>query len=118
MSKFKSEVELIDNGGGSYSLDYNIFSPGKKYSEGTITKTQIDSFDSETQAIPGVRIEIRLEDEGNGNPLTVSGSIPITTPYIISETKPFVEVVYKAWDNATQMYKEKGGAIVRGHIPA
>lgn len=118
MAKFKSEIDLVDNGSGSYTLDYNIFSPGKKYSQGTVTKTQIDEYDSVTNALPGVKIEIKLEDEGNGNPLTLSGSIPISTPYVISETKPFVEVVYKAWDNATQMYKEKGGAITRGVVPA
>lgn len=118
MAKFKSEIDLIDNGNGSYTLDYNIFSPGKKYSQGTVTKTQIDEYNSTNQAIPGVRVEIKFEDEGNGNPLTLSGSIPISTPYVISESKPFLEVVFLAWDNATQMYKEKGGAITRGHVPA
>jgi hypothetical protein len=118
MAKFKSEIDVVDNGSGSYTLDYNIFSPGKKYTQGTVILTQIDEFNSETKAIPGVKVEIKLELEGNGNPLTLSGSIPIATPYVISETKPFVEVVYKAWDNATQMYKEKGGAITRGHVPA
>ncbi|MBI2257406.1 MAG: hypothetical protein HYU67_00730 [Flavobacteriia bacterium] len=113
MAKFKSEIDLIDNGNGTYNLDYNIFSPGKKYTEGTVTKTQINTFDSVTKEIPGVKIVIQLEDGGNGNPLTLSGSIPIATPYEISESKPFVEVVYKAWDNAMQMYKERGGAIVR-----
>lgn len=113
MAKFKSEIDLVDLGSGSYTLDYNIFTPGRRYSQGTVTKTQIDEYDEQTQAIPGVKIEIKLEDEGPGNPLTLSGSIPIATPYVLSETKPFVEVVYKAWDNATQMYKEKGGAIAR-----
>lgn len=113
MAKFKSEIDLVDLGNGEYTFDYNIFSPGRRYSQGTVTKTQIDEYDEQTQAIPGVRIEIKLEDEGPGNPLTLSGSIPIATPYVLSATKPFVEVVYKAWDNATQMYKEKGGAITR-----
>ena len=113
MSKFKSEIDLIDLGGGSYTLDFNVFSPGRKFSQGTVTKTQIDAYNTETKDVPGVKIEIKLEDEGPGNPLTLNGSIPISTPYEISATKPFVEVVYKAWDNATQMYKDRGGAIVR-----
>lgn len=113
MAKFKSEIDLIDLGNGSYTLDYNIFSPGRKYQAVQTNLTQIDSYDSQTQAIPGVKIEIKFDDLGPGNPLTASGSVPITTPYVISETKPFVEVVYLAWDTATQMYKEKGGAITR-----
>jgi hypothetical protein len=115
MAKFKSEIDLVDLGSGSYTLDYNIFSPGRRYTQGTVTKTEVEEYDEVTQAIPGVRIEIKLEDQGPGNPLTLSGSIPISTPYVISESKPFVEVVYKAWDNASQMYKDKGGAIMR-HI--
>ncbi len=118
MSKFKSAIDLIDNGNGSYNLEYSIFLPGRNYSEGTVTKTQIDDYDSESQELAGVVVEIKFEDEGLGFPLTLSGSIPISSPYVITETKPFVEVIYKAWDNAAQIYKEKGGAIVRGHIPS
>lgn len=117
MSKFKTQIEVIDNGNGSYTVEYNVFTPGRKYTEATITKTQIDLYNLITKEVPGVKIEIEFDDAGPGNPLTLNGSIPITTPYVIGELKPFVEVVYKAWDNATQMYVEKGGAIVRGHIP-
>lgn len=113
MSKFKSAIDLIDNGNGSHTLEYSIFLPGRVYSEGTITKTQIDDYDPDSQELAGIVVEIKFEDGGLGNPLTLSGSVAIATPYVISEAKPFVEVVYKAWDTATQMYKDKGGAIVR-----
>lgn len=118
MSKFKTQVEVINNGNGSYTVEYNVFSPGRKFTQVAAIITQIDEYNTETRAIPGVKVEIKFDDEGAGNPLTLSGSIPISTPYIISESKPFVEVVYIAWDNALQMYKDRGGAIVRGHIPA
>ena len=76
----------------------------------------MNEYNSGDQSIPGVKIELKFDEIGPGNPLTLSGSIPITSPFILDGTKPFVEVVYKAWDNGTGKYKSKGGAIIRGHV--
>lgn len=33
MSRFKSEIDLVEDGPDSYTLNYNIFTPGKRLSE-------------------------------------------------------------------------------------
>ncbi len=118
MNKFKSLIDLIDMGNGEYKLEYYIFTPGRKYTQGNVTVEQIPTYDKNTQAIPGVRIEIKLEDNGAANPYLLQGNVNITSPIVITTDKPFVEVVYLVYDNAQGKYVGNGGGIVRGMVPA
>lgn len=112
MPNFKIQVDLISNSNGTYSVDYSIFTPGKRYSEGTITQTQVDTYDSQTQAVPGIVVEILMEDLGPGNPTTVSGSFDVNSSLVLNSAKPFLEVLFKAIEDGTVKYK--GGTITRG----
>lgn len=118
MNKFKSLIDLISLGNGNYKLEYFIFRPGKNYSQGNVTVQQIPSYKKETQDIPGVRIEIKLDDNGAANPYLLQGSINISSPIVIDAEKPFVEVVYLILDSATGQYVDNGGGIIRGAVPA
>jgi len=117
MNKFKNLIDLVSLGNGNYKLEYYIFTPGRKYSQGNVTVQQIDSYKKETQSIPGVRIEIKLDDNGAANPYLLQGSINISSPIVIDAEKPFVEVVYLVLNGAGE-YVDNGGAIFRGHVPA
>lgn len=116
MEKFKTQVDLIENSNGTFSVDYSIFSPGKRYSQGSITQSQVTSYDSNSQALPGIRAEIMMTDEGNGNPTAVAGSFNITASLVLDSAKPFLEVLFKVTESG--VVKEKGGVIVRGYVPS
>jgi hypothetical protein len=117
MSKFKNQVDVVDNGSGNYTVEYNIFSPGRKYTVDSVTKTQIDEYNTETKDLPGVRVEIKLNDAGPGNPFSINGSFDISAPLELTPAKPFLEVVYLVWDEVAQKHKGNGHSIVRPQIP-
>lgn len=116
MEKFKTQVDLIENTNGTYSVDYSIFSPGKRYGQGTITQSQITEYDSQTHEIPGINVVVMLDDEGNGNPTAVAGSFNINASLVLDSAKPFLEVLFKVTEGG--VVKEKGGVIVRGYVPS
>jgi hypothetical protein len=118
MSDFKSSLTLIDNGNGTFNLNFTIYSPGAKYSINSSTQAFFVKYNATTRDLPGVQLEIKLNYDGAGNPDTFSGSIPITSQNVITFLKPFVDVRYLAWDPAIQAYRERGGAIVRSQVPA
>lgn len=118
MADFKSTITLVDNGNGTFNLNFTIYSPGAKYSINSATQTFFNKYNATTRDLPGVRLDIKLNYDGVGNPDTFSGTILISTPNVIIFSKPFVDVNYEAWDPAIQGYKERGGAIVRSQVPA
>lgn len=118
MNKFKSLLDLTSLSDGNYRLDYFIFAPGREYKEASVTVQQIPEYDKDTQAIPGVRIEVKLEDNGAANPSILQGSINITSPIVITTDKPFVEVRFLVLNSTTGLYADNGGCIVRGYVPA
>ncbi|TNE52772.1 MAG: hypothetical protein EP338_14130 [Bacteroidetes bacterium] len=114
MPKFKSQIDLISNPNNTWSVDYSIFSPGSRYIQGTITQTQVNDYDPNTKELPGVLVEILMENIGPGNPTTVSGSFNLNAAMKIDDITPFLEVVFKAVENGEIKYK--GGAITRGDL--
>lgn len=118
MAKFRSAIDLFDNLDGTYNLEYTIFSPRKTYAQAKVEIVQIEKFDDATKALPGLKIEILFEEISLKDPLVLNGNIQIDPPFVIDLNRPFVEVEYFVWDAEKKKKKEKGGAIVRGHIPA
>ena len=117
MSDLKTIVGVTDNGSGSFTVNYEVFTLLRKYSEGSVTKTQISSYNSSNQDIPGVKVDVVLVDEGFGTALTFSSSFNISSPLVIDEDKPFVEVNYWIWNETLQANEKRGHVIMRGHVP-
>lgn len=117
MSDLKTVVGVTANGNGSFTVNYEVFTLLRKYSEGSVTKTQIETYDSENQSVPGIKADIVLVDQGLGTALTFNGSFNVAAPFVIDEDKPFVEVNYWIWNDTLQENEKRGHVIMRGHVP-
>lgn len=113
MPKFNPAISLVKdtNTGEFTTVNYTFFEPGKRFAQDAISQVQITQFDDGD--LPGIKIEVDLVEQGNGNPFTFSGTIAINSGLVLDSSKPFLDLGIYTVHPVTGQKTRRGGGIVR-----
>ena len=110
--KFNPAISLVKDTNGNYTdVEYNIFTPGERYNQKSVTQTQVTQYANGD--VPGIKVVIELEKVGPGNPFAFAGNFAIDNTLVLDSGKPFLDIGVYVMNPTTQQLERKGGGIVR-----